>query len=390
MKIVGASTPGIAAPGTRRISLSARRTSAPMIGQLARSRVAAAFRAARGRDSADARPPRAPPRRRAPRGPAPAEIERDDRVAQPVGDVAQRVVAASQSAGGSAAAPRGKNALETNRMTKTSGKIPWTVEALRARSASSTPIAPKPDAGQHADRQHDHGRPGTPPSIVAPKISPSSEEPDDLHGGERGGGEDPARARSPTRGIGEATSRSKKPPSISSAVAMPADHAAEQQRLRHRGGELEVQEAVDLGEARQVRRAVQPADVDGQEQRGEDDQRREELRAAERVAQRPARERQRGADHARRSPVRCRRPRGGGRSSRRRRRRASARRARAPATAKPASSSARTTGAIAAGAVLRRRRETCDARRRRRAARRSGASTLAGAASTSRALAGEA
>ena len=99
-----------------------------------------------------------------------------------------------------------------------------------------------------------------------------------------------------------------------------------------------------LGEAGQVACAPGAAGVHGQEQRREDDDRREELRAAEGLADRAPPERRdtrldaSRAQRARRSrsrrvvaAARCapRRPRGGGRSSRRTRRRASAARARA-------------------------------------------------------------
>ena len=102
------------------------------------------------------------------------------------------------------------------------------------------------------------------------------------------------------------------------------------------------------------------ADVDREEQRREDEDRREELRAPEGLLDRARAERRRpragwrrGGSQRRRarpapSPASSPRPRGGGRSSRRRRRRASARRGRATRPASPASSSARTIGATSA------------------------------------------
>ena len=130
--------------------------------------------------------------------------------------------------------------------------MPWTVEALLARSASSTPIAPKPIPARTPISRARQRAEARRPAISAPKIRPSARKHSDLPDGET-----PPPSSRPstiaTRGMGEATRRSKKPPSISSAVAIPAVDAAEQQRLRDRGGELEVQEAVDSREARQRR-----------------------------------------------------------------------------------------------------------------------------------------
>ena len=63
-------------------------------------------------------------------------------------------------------------------------------------------------------------------------------------------------------------------------------------------GELEVEEAVHLGELRQVDGAAGAAGVDRQEQRREDDDRRQELRAAERLHDRAAPERGRSTAQA--------------------------------------------------------------------------------------------
>ena len=52
-----------------------------------------------------------------------------------------------------------------------------------------------------------------------------------------------------------------------------------------------------MGEARQRRRALQAADVDGEKQRRKEDERGEELRPAKAVAQRPPRERDDGRGH---------------------------------------------------------------------------------------------
>ena len=65
-------------------------------------------------------------------------------------------------------------------------------------------------------------RPATPADDVGAEDQPEREEVGDLDGGERRPRRGAGRARIDTRGMGEATRRSKNPPSISSAVAMPA------------------------------------------------------------------------------------------------------------------------------------------------------------------------
>ena len=97
--------------------------------------------------------------------------------------------------------------------------MPWTVEALRARRASMTPIAPKPVPAT-APMRMTTSTPGAPAAMCAPKISPTAMN----HTTCRQASVAVA-ARRPstmaTRGMGEATRRSKKPPSISRAIAMP-------------------------------------------------------------------------------------------------------------------------------------------------------------------------
>src|SRR3954451_11615684 len=115
----------------------------------------------------------------------------------------------------------GKNALETKSTTKTSGKIPWTVDALRARSASTTPSAAKPVPATTPIRRTAR-TPGTPPWTWTPRISPSARK----YATWTTATAEPAKIRPrtmATRGIGAATSRSKKPPSISSAAPIPCE-----------------------------------------------------------------------------------------------------------------------------------------------------------------------
>ena len=225
---------------------------------------------------------------------------RDDRVAHPLGDVAQRVVVGDPRRPAAGAGSRGKNASETKRTTKTSGKMPCTVLALRARRASSMPRAAEADAGE--DRRS-RARDSTPSDAGLDRrrrrAARCTRNQSDLGDRERRRRASSRPKTIAARGMGAATSRSKKPPSISSAAAMPGGDAAEQQRLGDRRGELEVEEAVDLREAGQLGAcACRPPTFTARNRRREDDERREELRAAQGVAQRAARQRERDAGHA--------------------------------------------------------------------------------------------
>ena len=60
---------------------------------------------------------------------------------------------------GSSSSSCGKNAVERKRITKTSGNIPWTTEALPLRSAIAAPIEPKARAeAVDDDDHHQHAR----------------------------------------------------------------------------------------------------------------------------------------------------------------------------------------------------------------------------------------
>src|SRR3954451_18882488 len=76
-------------------------------------------------------------------------------------------------AAGSSIRFAGKNASERNRITKTSGKIPWTTLALLVRSAIAAPIDPKASADVEV-RTTIQIAAGIPSLISAPKISPST------------------------------------------------------------------------------------------------------------------------------------------------------------------------------------------------------------------------
>ena len=77
-----------------------------------------------------------------------------------------------------------------------------------------------------------------------------------------------------------------KPISMSTASAIPPLLPASSSRLDHRPGEHEVEEAVDRREARQVDRLAGAAGLDREQQRREDHDRREQLRAPERLLHR--------------------------------------------------------------------------------------------------------
>src|SRR4051812_45347444 len=97
--------------------------------------------------------------------------------------------------------------------------MPWTVEALRARSARVMPMAPKPVPAT-APMRTTTSAPATPPSMWAPKIRPSAMNQSTCrHDSAATASSRPATIA--VRGIGDAARRSKKPPSISSAMAIP-------------------------------------------------------------------------------------------------------------------------------------------------------------------------
>ena len=145
------------------------------------------------------------------------------------------------------------------------------------------------------------------------------------HAGRRAAG----RARSPRAGSARRRGGRRSRPRSPARSAIPALTPPSSSDWVIAAASWKSRKPLTSREARQVGRALQAADVDRQEQRREDDQRREELRPAQRVAQRPPRER----DDATRSRgltapalglgLGSRRPRGAGRSWRRRRRRAS-------------------------------------------------------------------
>ena len=172
----------------------------------------------------------------------------DDRVAHPVGDVAQRVVLGD---------PVGRRLQQRAREEGAGDEQDH--EDQREDALDRRGVA-RPQRDQHPERREARSRPatrspapaGTPARRRGSRRRRSSPRPGTTGSAPR---RSPSRRRIrpstiDTRGMGEATSRSKKPPSISSAVAMPLHHAAEQQRLGDRAGELEVQEAVDRAGSR--------------------------------------------------------------------------------------------------------------------------------------------
>jgi hypothetical protein len=125
----------------------------------------------------------------------------------------------------------------------------------------------------HAAISSTTSAPATPDSTLAPKTTP--------HAGRQHAPEDERRARH----------RRRDQPVEEAALDVErggdADrHAAQQQGLRDRGRQLEGEERGRLGKARKLPRLAEAADVHGQEQRREDHERHQELRAPEGVADR--------------------------------------------------------------------------------------------------------
>ena len=124
-------------------------------------------------------------------------------------------------------------------------------------------------------------KPGTPPWMCAPKIRPTTgttgpRAAQDHRGDQAAEHDHDAPDRRRDQPVDEADLDVER-------QADSRGDAREHRALHHRPGELEVQEAVHVREARQVDRAAGATGVDGQEERREDDDRREELRAAERL-----------------------------------------------------------------------------------------------------------
>ena len=247
MKIVGASTPGTAPPGTRRISLSPRRMSAPIIRRSAVMRCAAS-RAAPG---STGRSPRRT-RRRPPAGPraiGPASLENAIGWRMPFAMNESGLYCAMTSAGDDSSSQREERRRDEQH---DEDEREDALHGRRAARAQGDEDADRAEARARDDRRsrrctaRRRRRPGSArrtrrPSTrkyvtwTAAMTPPASTRP----------------RTSAARGVGEATRRSKNPPSMSSAVGDPGAHAAEQQRLQDRRGELVVEEAVDLREALQ-------------------------------------------------------------------------------------------------------------------------------------------
>ena len=248
----------------------------------------------------------------------------------PVGDVAERVVARRPCRPGATADRAGRTPSGRTARRRPAGRCPARSRRCGRAARSSRRAPQNPVPVDDADQQHHAARRRTPPAMCAPKISPSDEEVDDL-----------AAAMTPRR-------------------ARPAEH---DRHARDRRGDEAVEEpALDLergGDARRRRRRAsatgiiaaaswksrkpwtggkpgrsvlrcRPPMLIARNSEGKMTQRREELRAAQRVAQRAARERHATRAQRRLAVIRSaaaarlrRRPRGGGRSCRRRRRRAS-------------------------------------------------------------------
>ena len=145
----------------------------------------------------------------------------------------------------------GKKAEERKRTTRTSGKRPWTTLALPVRRAIAAPIPPTASAAAVTsdDRQQ---RPGDAALDLGAEDQPDREEPERGEEAQRRGPGEPAeddreaRDRRREEAVGEAhldVDRER------DAAAVAGQH----QRLHHRPGEHELEEALDRREARQVR-----------------------------------------------------------------------------------------------------------------------------------------
>ena len=168
-------------------------------------------------------------------------------------------------AAGSSISSIGKNAELRKRITNTSGKRPWTTDALPERSAIAAPIPPKAIAARVTNRIISR-TPITPSSIVRAEDQPDRQVPDRREHAQR------RRAREPPEHDREARDRRRKQAVGEAHLDVdrqrdPAAVAREQARLDHRPGEHEVEEAVHLGEAGQVHGRPGAPGLHRQEQR---------------------------------------------------------------------------------------------------------------------------
>ena len=178
----------------------------------------------------------------------------------------------------------GKKAEERKRTTKTSGKSPWTTLALPVRRAIAAPIPPTAIAVAVTSTIA-ISAPGDAALDLGAEDQPDREEP------ERGEEAQRRRPRQPPEDDREAGDR-RREEAVGEAhldVDREGDAAAvagQHQRLHHRPGEHELEEALHRREAGQVDGGAGAAGLDRQQQGGEDDDRRHQLRAAEGLADR--------------------------------------------------------------------------------------------------------
>ena len=147
----------------------------------------------------------------------------------------------------------GKKAEETKRTTRTSGKSPWTTLALPVRRAIAAPIPPTASA-ELVTRTIAIRAPQTPLSISAPKISPIARNQSEREEAER------RRPREPPEDDREARDRRREEAVGEAHLDVDGERdaaavAGQHQRLHHRPGEHELEEALDRREAGQVDRA---------------------------------------------------------------------------------------------------------------------------------------
>ena len=313
MKIVGASTPGIAAPGHADDLVERRVASAPRPSRSSRDRDCASSASAASLRSAQRVSASADRRRRSRSRRAPCRASADDEaVDDRLADARRRSGSSGSSRAivlaGCSSSSRGKKADDRNRITNTSGKMPCTTLALPAPSASAAPSAPnarraQPDQQRATSDERRARRPG-----CARRRSGRSRGTRRPQQRPARGRRPAARARSTQREIGAAIRRSMKPISMSSASAMPAADAGQHRRLHHRARRAGSRgsRAPAGTPGRSIARPAPPV-LTARNSDREDDDRREELRPPERLPDRAPAERRddapcarAGADHARR------------------------------------------------------------------------------------------
>ena len=194
---VGARTPGIAAPGTRTTSFSARRISTPSVDAArSPSQPPSAGGAAPQRSGAAPIATTIAIAERGPSSSGPAEIVEMIGLAQPVGDEAQRVVVRDRLRRLEQQVARGRTPTTGTGSRRRAGRSPARRSRVPLRSAIAAPSPPNATRRRAASRTRISSDPEHAGLDRRAEDHADREEPDRADHAHHGGGAEPARPRS--------------------------------------------------------------------------------------------------------------------------------------------------------------------------------------------------